>query len=76
MTKETVSIMRSLSNEIERCQGDRMVDFLKMALVAVMEREAGEFCGAEYGARSDERVNCRNGYRPRALETRLGSVEL
>ena len=76
MTKETVSIMRSLSKELEHCEGDRMVDFLKMALVAVMEREVADLCGAEYGARSDERVNCRNGYRPRALETRLGSVEL
>jgi hypothetical protein len=32
MTKETVSIMRSLSKELERCHGDRMLEFLKIAL--------------------------------------------
>jgi transposase-like protein len=33
-------------------------------------------CGAAYGARSDERTNRRNGYRPRTFDTRVGTVEL
>ena len=33
-------------------------------------------CGAGYGERTAERVNHRNGYRPRQWDTRAGSVEL
>jgi len=51
------------------------------AMVAVfaqqmMGAEADVLCGAAYGQPSDERVNSRNGYRPRTWDTRAGSVEL
>jgi transposase-like protein len=32
---------------------------------ALMSAEADTLCGAPYGARSEERVNSRNGYRTR-----------
>jgi putative transposase len=41
-----------------------------------MSAEADTLCGAEYGQVSDERVNHRNGYRPREWDTRAGTVEL
>ncbi|SFG80015.1 Transposase, Mutator family [Streptomyces mirabilis] len=41
-----------------------------------MSAEADALCNAEYGQVSDERVNHRNGYRPREWDTRAGSVEL
>jgi transposase-like protein len=37
---------------------------------------ADALCNAEYGQVSDERVNHRNGYRPREWDTRAGTVEL
>ena len=43
---------------------------------ALMSAEADAICGAEYGQRSDERVNQRNGYRAREWDTRAGTVEL
>ncbi|GAA1663208.1 IS256 family transposase [Catellatospora bangladeshensis] len=43
---------------------------------ALMSAEADAACGAEYGQRSDDRVNHRNGYRPREWDTRAGTVEL
>lgn len=43
---------------------------------ALMSAEADAVCGAEYGQRSDERVNQRNGYRPREWDTRAGTIEL
>lgn len=51
------------------------------AMVAVfaqqlMGAEADALCGATYGQPSEERVNSRNGYRPRTWDTRAGSVEL
>jgi putative transposase len=41
-----------------------------------MSAEADAICGAEYGQRSDDRVNSRNGYRPREWDTRAGTVHL
>ncbi|MEV6949301.1 IS256 family transposase [Streptomyces sp. NPDC051172] len=43
---------------------------------ALMSAEADALCNAEYGQVSNERVNHRNGYRPREWDTRAGTVEL
>lgn len=43
---------------------------------ALMSAEADALCNAEYGQVSDERVNHRNGYRPREWDTRAGTAEL
>ncbi len=43
---------------------------------AMMSAQADQVCGAEYGERSDERTNQRNGYRAREWDTRAGTVEL
>jgi transposase-like protein len=42
----------------------------------MMDAGAGGLCGAGYGEVSPERVNSRNGYRPREWDTRAGTVEL
>jgi putative transposase len=41
-----------------------------------MEFEIEQPCGAEYGVRTPDRANSRNGYRERLWETRAGSVDL
>ena len=55
-------------------------DLLREMVVSFAERlmsaEADAMCGAGYGERSAERVNSRNGYRHRALDTRAGTVDL
>ncbi len=43
---------------------------------ALMSVDADAVCGADYGERSPERVNRRNGYRERDWDTRVGSIEL
>ena len=43
---------------------------------SAMSAQADELCGASYNERSDERVNSRNGYRARSLETTVGDVEV
>jgi transposase-like protein len=45
-------------------------------VAALMGAEADAVCGAEYGVRSDERTNTRNGYRRRDWDTRAGTIEL
>lgn len=42
---------------------------------ALMSAKTDALCGAEYGQVSDERVNHRDGYRPREWHTRAGTVE-
>ena len=44
---------------------------------ALLRAEADAVCGAEYGpAQSPERVNSRNGYRHRELDTRVGTIDV
>lgn len=62
--------------ELLRKAGDG--DFLRGVAEAVpqllMEADAEGLIGAGRHERSPERLNCRNGYRDRTLDTRLGSA--
>ncbi|TLM78079.1 MAG: IS256 family transposase, partial [Actinobacteria bacterium] len=49
---------------------------MRVFLDVLMSAEADAACGAAYGQRSDERVNRRNGYRERELDTRVGTIAL
>ena len=40
------------------------------------QAEADSVCGADFGERSPERVNSRNGYRHRDFDTRAGSIDV
>jgi putative transposase len=44
---------------------DVLRSMLQRFIDALMGAEADALCGAPYGARSDDRVNFRNGYRAR-----------
>lgn len=76
MTKSTVDATETASNVIQASHAGGLLQVLIHALTSVMDSEAGALCGADYGERSDERRNVRNGYRDRILETRLGTVDL
>ena len=76
MVKERMDLL-----ELLRKGGmDGDVDFLREALRVVvegiMDAEVSSRIGAEYGERSPERVTQRNGYRSRAWDTRVGTMEL
>jgi putative transposase len=49
---------------------------IKTFAEALMSAEADAICGADYGTRSNERVNQRNGYRDRRWDTRAGTMDL
>ncbi|CAK0748962.1 transposase [Azospirillaceae bacterium] len=55
---------------------DFLKDVLAFSLQRLMDMEAEAACGAGLHARSDDRVNSRNGYRERPLDTRVGRIEL
>jgi transposase-like protein len=76
MTKKKVDQIDGLSKMLVEEHGDVLREILARSLRQVMEAEVEHLCGAEYGERSEERTNARNGYRERGLETRMGSVGL
>ena len=76
MVKERMDLLELLRNG--GMDGD--VDFLREALrvlvEGIMDAEVSSRTGAEYGERSPERVTRRNGYRSRAWDTRVGTMDL
>ena len=62
--------------QIDRAEPDLVRHLLRTFVQALMGAEADALCGAPYGARSDERTNSRNGYRPRDWDTRAGTIDL
>ena len=55
---------------------DMMNTTMAAVLNEIMSIQADEACGAGYGERSGARVNSRNGYRGRQLETTVGTLDL
>ena len=60
--------------------GDESDDRIRRLLETVVQRVLGEeltaFLGAESYERSEGRAGYRNGYKPRQLKTRVGTLEL
>jgi putative transposase len=55
---------------------DLLREMIKGFAQRLMDAEVEELCGAAYGEVSPDRVNSRNGYRPREWDTRAGTIEL
>jgi len=55
---------------------DLMRHLLATTINALLSTEADAVCGAEWGQSSPERVNRRNGYRHRDLDTRVGTIDV
>jgi putative transposase len=67
----------ALADLVEKGAKDDVVrELLAHIVQRVMDFEIEQRCGAEYGERTDERSNSRNGYRERLWETRAGSIDL
>ena len=55
---------------------DLMRHLLATVINSLLSAEADAVCGAEWGQPSPERVNQRNGYRHRDLDTRVGTIDV
>jgi transposase-like protein len=62
--------------QVEAADADLLREMISNFAGVLMDAEVDALCGAEYGARSPERTNSRNGYRGRRWDTRAGSIEL
>ena len=76
MTKRNVELLDLLGNAMAAEHGDVLRELLAETLTTFMDAEVSELCNAEHQERTATRVNQRNGYRERPLETRMGSIQL
>jgi putative transposase len=65
-----------LHEQLAQASPDLLRQMLTTFINTLMSAEADAVCGAEYGARSAERTNTRNGYRHREFDTRAGSLDV
>src|SRR5579875_1810448 len=65
-----------LHEQLAQASPDLMRQLLATFVNSLLSAEADAVCGAAYGARSAERVNSRNGYRHRDLDTRVGTLDV
>jgi transposase-like protein len=65
-----------LRKQLEGADTDLLREMVKVFCERLMGAEVDALCGADYGERSPERVNRRNGYRERPWDTRAGTIAL
>jgi putative transposase len=61
---------------LQQAEPDLLRSMLTAFVQALMSADADAVCGAEYGTRSPDRSNRRNGYRSREWDTRAGAIVL
>ena len=67
---------RLVEEQLAQASPDLLRELLTTFVNTLMSAEADAVCGAGYGQVSPERVNRRNGYRPRDFDTRAGTLQL
>lgn len=65
-----------LHEQLAQASPDLMRDMLQTFVNALLSEQADSVCGADYGTRTGERTNRRNGYRHRPLDTRVGTLDV
>ena len=65
-----------LHEQLAQASPDLMRELLTTFINALLSAQADQVCGAEYGTRSSDRINSRNGYRHRDLHTRTGTIDV
>ena len=65
-----------LGQALSEASPDLMRHLLGTVINSLLSAEADAVCGAEWGQTSTDRVNQRNGYRHRDLDTRVGTIDV
>lgn len=76
MATTSMDALTWFRKQVEAADGDLLREMISTFAETLMGAEVDALCGAAYGERSPDRVNARNGYRPRTWDTRAGSVDL
>lgn len=72
----SIDLTGYVEQHLQTAEPDVLRTLLRSFVQALMSAEADAACGAGYGERSPDRVNSRNGYRPRDFDTRAGTIEV
>jgi transposase-like protein len=67
---------RLLEEQLAQASPDLLRELLTTFINTLLSAEADAVCGAAYGQSSPDRVNIRNGYRHRDLDTRVGTLDV
>ena len=65
-----------MRKHLEDEDADLLREMVRVFAERLMSAEVDSLCGAGFGEVSPDRVNSRNGYRPRDFDTRVGSIDL
>jgi putative transposase len=76
VVKDRIDALEDFRKQLERADVDLLREMVQVFAEQLMGADADALCGADYGERSPERVNRRNGYRERAWDTRAGTIAL
>ncbi|MCC7170797.1 MAG: IS256 family transposase [Planctomycetes bacterium] len=76
MVDSNMDALAVLRKRVEDAGGDLPREMLKAMVEKLMSAEVNALCNAEFGERTAERSNRRNGYRTRSWDTRVGSIDL
>ena len=76
MVRDRIDALESFRKQLEGADVDLLREMVQVFAEQLMGADADSICGADYGERSPERVNRRNGYRERAWDTRAGTIAL
>jgi putative transposase len=76
VVRNRIDALEDFRKQLEGADVDLLREMVKVFAQQLMGADADAACGADYGERSPERVNRRNGYRERAWDTRAGTIGL
>ena len=72
----TMEPLAWLRKHLEEDGSDLLREMIREFAEQLMAADAQGLCNAGYGEVSADRVNLRNGYRPREVDTRVGTIEV
>jgi len=76
VAKNRIDALEDFRKQLEGADVDLLREMVKVFAEQLMGADADAACGADYGERSPERTNRRNGYRERPWDTRAGTIAL
>lgn len=76
MVAHNMDTLARLGKGLEDSGGDVIKEMVEAFAGRLMSAEADALCNADYGERTPDRVNSRNGYREPSFDTRVGTMEL
>jgi len=76
VVRNRIDALEAFRKQLEGADVDLLREMVKVFAEQLMGAEVDAVCGADYGERSEERVNRRNGYRERPWDTRAGTITL